>query len=264
VSTSTTLAGAAGVADRFLDALLLLLLPERRLGVLERREVERRTERVRREVERFFDFFLEERREADRLFDERERVERREADLDREVDRRRLPVRFFGAFGVLARLAARRRRVVARRSAARRLEPLGIRDLRALLLFEEDLREVDREERRDEALEADFFGLFGVLARRAERFLAERDVEAEREEERRLLPFEVRVRLFGLFGVLARLAERREDFRDVERREDFRLAFFAAFSSSSSFRARFFLCLIPISLCLFDIMEALYSSFSFT
>jgi len=278
VSTSTKLAGAAGVAARFLDALLLL--PERRLGVLERR-----AERVRREEERFLDF-LEGRREAERRFGVRERAERveadfgvreraerLEADLDREVDRRRLPLRFFGDFGVLARLAARRRRAVPRRSAARRLEAFGVRDRRALL-FLEDLREVDLDGRRDGVLEADFFGPFGVLARR--RLEAERDLEAEREEGRRSAAlgalarraalrrfFEVRGRLLGLFGVLARLAERREDLRE-DFREAVRLAFFTFFSSSSSFRARFFLGLIPISLFLFAIISVLYSSFSLT
>jgi len=227
VSTSTTLAGAAGVAARFLEALLLLV---RRLGVLERR-----TEREeRREVDRL-DFF-----ERERLAAERE--ERRDAD---------------------------------RRLAARRLELFGVRDLRELRFFE-DRREVERVElRRDEALEDFLLGAFGVLARRTERRLdADFDVEAEREDARRLVPlgalalrraalrclWEVRGRLFGALGVLARRAERRrEDFR-----EDERFAFFAFFLSSSSFRARFFLSLIPISLFLFAIIKVLYSSFSFT
>jgi len=229
VSTSTTLAGAAGVAARFLEALLL---PDRRLGVLDRR------------AER------EERREVERLdFLERGRLE---ADREERLDE-------------------------DRRLAARRLELFGVRDLRELLFFDEGRREVERVElRRDEALDDDILGAFGVLARRAERRLeADLDVETEREDERRLTPLgalalrraalrrlfsEVRGRLFGALGVLARRAERRrEDFR-----EDERFAFFAFFPSSSSFRARFFLGLIPISLFLFAIIMVLYSALSFT
>lgn len=267
VSTSTTLAGAAGVAaERFLDFLLLL---ERRFGVLERREAERLAERVRREVERRFDFL--ERREERRFGVRERRAERLEVDFDRETDRRRLPLRFFGALGVTARLAARRRRVVARRSAARRLELFGVRDLRELFFFF-GVRE--RVELREEALEEDFLGALGDLARRTERrFDADRDVETEREEERRLVPFgalalrraalrrlsDVRGRRFGAFGVLARRADRRrEDFRELDL-----FTFFAFFPSlSSSFRALFFLSLIPISLFLLATIIVLYSFFS--
>jgi len=199
-------------------------LPDRRLGVLERR-VEREE---RREVERL-DFLERERLEA-------EREERREVD---------------------------------RSLAARRLEPFGVRDLRELLIFDEERLVVDRVElRRDEALEDDFLGAFGVLERRAERRLEDFDVV------RRLVPLgalalrraalrrlsEVWGRLLGALGVLARRAERRrEDFR-----EDERFAFFAFFPSSSWFQARFFLGLIPISMFLIATMQVLYSSFSLT
>jgi len=228
VSTSTTLAGAAGVAARFFEALLLL---DRRLGVLERRA----DREARREVERL-DF-----------------LERGRLEAEREEDRREED----------------------RRLAARRFELFGVRDLRELLFFEDGRREVERVElRRDEALEDDFLGAFGVLARRTERRFADFDVEAERTDVRRLEPLgalalrrtalrrlsDVRERLFGALGVLARRAERlREDFR-----EDERFAFFAFFPSSSSFRARFFLGLIPISLFLFATIMLLYSAFSFT
>merc|ERR1719193_641380 len=221
VSTSTTLAGAAGVAARFFEAFLLL---DRRLGVLERRA----DREARREVERL-DF-----------------LERGRLEAEREEDRR---------------------------LAARRFELFGVRDLRELLFFEDGRREVERVElRRDEALEDDFLGAFGVLARRAERRFADFDVEAERTDVRRLEPLgalalrrtalrrlsDVRERLFGALGVLARRADRlREDFR-----KDERFAFFAFFPSSSSFRARFFLGLIPISLFLFATIMLLYSAFS--
>jgi len=258
----------------------LFLLLERLLGVLERREAGRLVERERRKVE------LERRRKVERRLDSLERreaercwrfgvlerrAERLEADLDREVDRRRLTLRFFGALGVLARLAALRRRVVVRRSADRRREPSGVRDLRELL-FLFGVRE--RMELRDEALEDDFLGAFGDLARRAVRRLdVDRDVEAEREE-RRFVPLgalalrqaalrrlsEVRVRLFCALGVLDRRTERR---REALRELDL-FAFFAVFSASSSFRARFFLCLIPISLFLFATILVLYSFFHFT
>jgi len=102
-------------------------------------------------------------------------------------------------------------------SARRFFELLGVR-ARRLLLFErrrerevEGLIEAERDRLRLDA--------FGVLARRAERrrLEPERDMEADREDERRLDPLAAR-RFFEPLGVRARrllLFERRRD-REVE------------------------------------------------
>merc|ERR1719193_1509033 len=153
VSTSTTLAGAAGVAARFFEAFLLL---DRRLGVLERRA----DREARREVERL-DFLERGRLEAEREEDRREEDRRLAArrfelfgvrdlrellffeDGRREVERvelRRdeaLEDDFLGAFGVLARRTERRFAdfdVEAERTDVRRLEPLGALALRRTAL----------------------------------------------------------------------------------------------------------------------------------
>jgi len=217
VSTSTIL-GAAGVADaRFLEARFFLLPEERRrFGVLERR-----------------DDLL---READLLFDLRfgvlDRRERREELLfraERDFDR-------LGAFGVLDRLAdflfddffddfddlgvrarlLRELRFVERWEREtlrvdaldfeRRLGDFGVLARRDLLFFEDfldaDLEVLDAEEARLEPL----FGAFGVLDRRAVDFLL--DLFDDFFDE-----------VFDDFGVRDRLLRLRELLRFVERRE---------------------------------------------
>jgi len=144
VSTSTTDAGAAGVAEQLSDVCLLL----------ERREV--------RELERRRLGVLE------RLFFEEDLLLLRLALLE--------------AFDVLERLLLRR---------LFRFELLGVRARRLLLVERRRDREVEAlvEAERDRLR----LGAFGVLARRAERDrrleLERRDVETDREDERRLDPF---------------------------------------------------------------------------
>jgi len=301
VSTSTKDAGAAGVAARFFDVLFPLerrevrelerrlgflargllftedLFDERRLGVLERLRFEEDLFRLLRRLALLEALGVLERRllrlaedlllrrlprlgalRARRFFEllgvrarrlllfERRRDREVEGLIEAERDRLRL-----GAFGVLARRAERRRLeperdMEADREDERRLdplaarrffEPLGVR-VRRLLLFErrrdrdlEALIEAERDRLR--------LGAFGVLARRAERRRFElegRDVEADREDERRLDPSAAR-RLFELVGVRARrllLFERRRD-REVEalieaERDRLRLGAFGVFA----------------------------------
>jgi len=219
VSTSTTDAGAAGVAEQLSDVCLLLErrevreLERRRLGVLERLFFEEDLLLLRLALleafdvlerlllRRLFRFELLGVRARRLLLVERRRDREVEALVEAERDRLRL-----GAFGVLARRAERRRfelerRDVEAREEERRLDPSAARRLfelfgvraRRLLLFER------RRDREVEALieeERDLLrlGAFGVLARRAERrrLEPERDVDAEREDDRRLDPFGVR------------------------------------------------------------------------
>jgi len=200
VSTSTTDAGAAGVAAWTFDFLFLLECRdfrelERRLGVLDLLE-----ERRLGVLDWLFfklDFLRLLRRlallEALGVFERR--LRRFAEDLRRLL--RRLPrllLPRLGAFGVRDRRTTRLFLAFARGPAARRFfELLGAR-ARRLLLFDrrrdrevEALVEADRDRLRLDA--------FGVLARRAERRrleLERRDVEADREDERRLDPFGVR------------------------------------------------------------------------
>jgi len=115
-----------------------------------------------------------------------------------------------GAFGVLDR---RTRLCLFLVSTARRFELLGVR-ARRLLLFE---RRRDREV--DALAEAERgrlrLGAFGVLARRAERRRLEldrRDVEADREDARRLDAFGDLARRLRFFGVRALREELRRAF----------------------------------------------------
>jgi len=203
VSTSTTDAGAAGVAARIFDCLLLLecpdfrelerrlgvldLLADRRLGVLERLCFEEDFLRLLRRLVLLEALGVLERRL--RLLAE---------DLRRLLLRllRRLLPRL-GAFGVRDRRTTRLLLAFARGSAARRFfELLGVRARRLLLFDRRRDREVEAlvEAERDR-LRRRRPGAFGVLARRAERRpleLERRDLETDREDERRLDPFGVR------------------------------------------------------------------------
>jgi len=188
---------------RFAEDLLLRRLP--RLGALSAR--------------RFFELLGVRARRL--LLFERRREREVERLIEAERDRLRL-----GAFGVLARRAERRRfelerRDVEAREEERRLDPSAARRLfelfgvraRRLLLFE---RRRDREVEALIEAERDRLrlGAFGVFARRAKRRrleLERRDVEAEREDERRLDPFGDLARRLR-FGVRALREELRRAF----------------------------------------------------
>jgi len=158
VSTSTTDAGAAGVAARFFDVLFLL---ERR----EVRELERRLGFLARGL-----LFIEE-----DLFDERRLGVLERLCFEEDLFRLLRRLALLEALGVLERrllrfaedLLLRRLPRFGALSARRFFELLGVR-ARRLLLFE---RRRDREVERLIVAERDRLrlGAFGVRARRAER-----------------------------------------------------------------------------------------------
>jgi len=229
VSISTTDAGAAGVEARFLDFLLLLecrevrelerrlgvldLVEERRLGVLERLCFEEDFLRLLRRL-----VLLE-------ALGVLERRLRRFAEDLRRLLRRLLPR--LGAFGVRDRRTTRLLLAFARGWAARRfLELLGVRARRLLLLERRRDREMEALAERD-LLRRRRPGAFGVLARRADRRpleLERRDVEADREDERRLDAFgDLARRLRFLASLVERRRLRRFGVRAL--REELRRAF---------------------------------------